>query len=103
MANYNVKYKIGDEIYVRGTVERIEIINHQINYKICECEELIPQDIAFPKMENATVNLIKGDFSALEDLENKINDLNLMCEQARTIIDDLACKEIIISVKPVVL
>ena len=49
------------------------------------------------------MNIAKGDFSEIERLEDKIVELNSLCEKARAIMEDLACKEIEVSVKPSIL
>lgn len=103
MAEYDIKYKTGDEIFVSGKIQKAEVINGKVYYKIAEAKELIPQDRAFPKKVQAKVNIVRGDFSELDDLENKINNLNEACEKARSIIADLAEKEISVSVKPEIL
>ena len=46
MADYNIKFKTDDEIYVAGRVERVELIYGKVFYKIKECEELIPQEMS---------------------------------------------------------
>ena len=73
------------------------------SFKIAEAKELIPQDRAFPKKVLAQVNIVRGDYSELEDLESRINSLNEACEKARSMMANLAEKEISVSVKPEIL
>ena len=40
MVNYEIKYKTGDQIFVSGKIQKAEVINGDVYYKIAEVEEL---------------------------------------------------------------
>lgn len=102
MAEYNIKYKTGDEIYISGKVERAEVINGKVFYKIKECEEIIPQEIVYPKTTKASIDIVMEDCHEIKGLEDELIKLNELYEKARSILEELACKEVKVAVKPVV-
>ena len=59
VANYDIKYKTGDEIYIAGKIERAEVINSKVYYKIAEADELIPQHLLLSRKELEIQNIIR--------------------------------------------
>ena len=52
--------KTGDQIFVSGKIQKAEVINEKVYYKIAEAKELIPQERTFPKKVQAQVTLTGG-------------------------------------------
>lgn len=60
MSEYDVKYKIGDEVSVKGRISHVEIYKDKVYYKLRETNDLIPQDIIFSDKTEKLIDLSRN-------------------------------------------
>ena len=80
MKEYNIQYAEGDEVYVKGTIQYSEIHHGKVYYKINEASGIIPEDKLSPHITHAYVNLCRGDFSEMDVLQARVEDINEQLE-----------------------
>ena len=89
------KYNTGDKVLIEATIKKAFQSGDKILYDIAECDTPILEK----QIKNHTAYIdIKLKKDAIEALATEINELNDILERARSIMDDLAQRDVSVDV-----
>lgn len=81
-----MKYKPGDKVYIKGTIDRVEMLPGDVVLYYCR-EGL---EIPFQEKDLANVNSASIQIDGLDEFTNKLEQFAEVLEKARSMYEDLA-------------